>query len=51
MSEELKLCPFCGEEAKIRAVNKSYGFTIWANVNVVQEHQGIVQTQIMKLLP
>lgn len=29
MSEELKPCPFCGERAKIKATNKSYGFTIW----------------------
>lgn len=29
MSEELKPCPFCGSEAVIKAVNKSYGFTIW----------------------
>lgn len=30
MSEELKPCPFCGGEAKIKAVNqKSYGLTIW----------------------
>lgn len=29
MSEELKPCPFCGGEAKIKAANKNYGFTIW----------------------
>ena len=29
MREELKPCPFCGERAKIKAVIKSYGFTIW----------------------
>ena len=27
--EELKPCPFCGGKAVIKAVNKSYGFTIW----------------------
>lgn len=29
MSEELKPCPFCGREPKIKAVMKSYGLTIW----------------------
>lgn len=29
MREELKPCPFCGGEAVIKAVNKSYGLTIW----------------------
>lgn len=29
MSEELKPCPFCGGEAKIKAATKSYSFTIW----------------------
>lgn len=29
MSEELKPCPFCGGKAIIKAVTKSYGFTIW----------------------
>jgi hypothetical protein len=29
MSEELKQCPFCGGEAKIKAATKSYSFTIW----------------------
>lgn len=29
MSESLKPCPFCGGKAKIKAVIKSYGFTIW----------------------
>lgn len=29
MSESLKPCPFCGRKAKIKAVIKSYGFTIW----------------------
>ena len=29
MSEELKPCPFCGEKAIIKAVDKNYGFTIW----------------------
>lgn len=29
MSEELKPCPFCGGEGVLKAVNKSYGFTIW----------------------
>ena len=29
MSESLKQCPFCGRKAKIKAVIKSYGFTIW----------------------
>lgn len=29
MSENLKPCPFCGGKAKIKAVIKSYGFTIW----------------------
>lgn len=29
MSEELKPCPFCGGEAVIKAINKSYDFTIW----------------------
>lgn len=25
----LKRCPFCGWEAVIKAIYKSYGFTIW----------------------
>ena len=29
MREELKPCPFCGEKATLKAVNKSYGLTIW----------------------
>ena len=29
MSKELKTCPFCGERAVMKAVNKEYGFTIW----------------------
>lgn len=29
VAEELKPCPFCGEEATLKAVNKSYGLTIW----------------------
>ena len=29
MSEELRPCPFCGREPKIKAVMKSYGLTIW----------------------
>lgn len=30
MSEELKPCPFCGGEAKVKAAKKDYiGFTIW----------------------
>lgn len=30
MSEELKPCPFCGGECKIKAAEKEYiGFTIW----------------------
>ena len=40
MSEELKPCPFCGEEAKIRAVNKSYGFTIWCQCECGARTQG-----------
>ena len=31
MSKELKSCPFCGGKAKIKAVIKSYGFTIWCS--------------------
>ena len=30
MSEELKPCPFCGGEGKIKAASKEHiGFTIW----------------------
>lgn len=29
MDNQIKKCPFCGREAKIKAVIKSYGFTIW----------------------
>lgn len=29
MSEELRPCPFCGGEPKLKAVMKSYGLTIW----------------------
>lgn len=29
MDNQIKECPFCGREAKIKAVIKSYGFTIW----------------------
>lgn len=27
--EELNPCPFCGGKGVVKAVNKSYGFTIW----------------------
>ena len=32
MSIELKMCPFCGGRAVMKAVNKEYGFTIWCQV-------------------
>lgn len=32
MSKELKTCPFCGERAVMKAVNKEYGFTILVSV-------------------
>lgn len=30
---ELKPCPFCGNEASIKAAVKSYGITIWCECN------------------
>ena len=29
MDNQIKECPYCGREAKIKAVIKAYGFTIW----------------------
>ena len=32
MSKELKTCPFCGERAVMKAVNKEYGFNYLVSV-------------------
>lgn len=40
MSEELERCPFCGGKANIKAVNKSYGFTIWVECDCGARTEG-----------
>lgn len=43
MSKELKTCPFCGERAVMKAVNKDTGSLFGVSVeNVVREPRDIV---------
>ena len=43
MNESLKPCPFCGGKAKIKAVIKSYGFTIWCACECGARTEGFTQ--------
>ena len=40
MMEELKNCPFCGGKAALKAVNKSYGFTLWCQCSCGARTEG-----------
>lgn len=49
MSESLKPCPFCGRKAKIKAVIKSYGFTIWCACECGAQTEDFAQTRAKRV--
>lgn len=51
MSKELKMCPFCGGRAVMKAANKKYGFTIWCQCRKCgAKTRGIVLMWTMKMI-